>query len=144
MFDVLHELDERSAPDRDDARRRLLATVQELWGSDDIRAAELTVLDEVRGGLVHFASTLADTVPRIYRDLERAIAESYPPEDGAEPVTVPPLLGFGSWIGGDRDGNPFVTPRMTVAALELMRDQCLRLLEPGASSSPGGCRCRSG
>src|ERR1700722_14069630 len=137
VFDVLHELDERSAPDHEDARRRLEATVQELWGSDDIRAAELTVLDEVRGGLVHFASTLADTVPRIYRDLERAIAESYPEGDGAEPVTVPPLLGFGSWIGGDRDGNPFVTPRMTVLALELMREQCLRLLEAGLEQLAG-------
>ena len=74
-----------------------------------------------------FSSTLAETVPRIYRDLERAIAEAYPDEDGAEPVAVPPLLSFGSWIGGDRDGNPFVTPRMTVQALELMREQCLRL-----------------
>ena len=137
VFAVLHELDERSAPDQEDARRRLAATVQELWGSDDIRAAELTVLDEVRGGLVHFASTLADTVPRIYRDLERAIAESYPDDDGAEPVTVPPLLGFGSWIGGDRDGNPFVTPRMTVEALELMREQCLRLLESGCEQLAG-------
>ncbi|HEX3834949.1 MAG TPA: phosphoenolpyruvate carboxylase [Solirubrobacteraceae bacterium] len=130
VFDVLHGLDERKHPDRDDARRRLLATIQELWGSDDIRAAELTVLDEVRGGLIHFASTLADTVPRIYRDLELAIAEHYPPPDGEPPaVRVPPLLGFGSWIGGDRDGNPFVTPEMTVDALELMREQCLRLLE---------------
>jgi phosphoenolpyruvate carboxylase len=129
VFAVLHELDERAAPDREDARRRLLATVQELWGSDDIRAAELTVLDEVRGGLVLFSSTLAETVPRIYRDLERAIADAYPDDDGAEPIIVPPLLGFGSWIGGDRDGNPFVTPRVTVQALELMRDQCLRLLE---------------
>jgi phosphoenolpyruvate carboxylase len=132
VFDVLHGLDERKHPDRDDARRRLLATTQELWGSDDIRAAELTVLDEVRGGLIHFASTLADTVPRIYRDLELAIAEYYPPQDGQDgqiPVIVPPLLGFGSWIGGDRDGNPFVTPEVTVDALELMREQCLRLLE---------------
>jgi phosphoenolpyruvate carboxylase len=130
VFDVLHGLDERKHPDRDDARRRLLATIQELWGSDDIRAAELTVLDEVRGGLIHFASTLADTVPRIYRDLELAIAEHYPSDDGQRPaVRVPPLLGFGSWIGGDRDGNPFVTPAMTVDALELMREQCLRLLE---------------
>ncbi len=46
-----------------DARRRLLATVQELWGSDDLRAAELTVADEVRGGLIHFSSTLADADP---------------------------------------------------------------------------------
>jgi phosphoenolpyruvate carboxylase len=125
VFGVLRSLDDRTHPDREEARRRLLATVQELWGSDDIRAAELTVLDEVRGGLIHFASTLADTVPRIYRDLERAIDEHYP----AAAVEVPPLLGFGSWIGGDRDGNPFVTPSMTVDALELMREQCLRLLE---------------
>jgi len=129
VFAILHGLDERTHPDRDEARRRLLATIQELWGSDDIRAAELTVLDEVRGGLIHFASTLADTVPRIYRDLELAIAEHYPPADGRPSVPVPPLLGFGSWIGGDRDGNPFVTPTMTVDALELMREQCLRLLE---------------
>jgi phosphoenolpyruvate carboxylase len=128
VFSVLRELDERSYAPAADARRRLLATVQELWGSDDLRAAELTVADEVRGGLVHFASTLADTIPRIYRDLEEAVAEFYP-ETEDHPPAVPPLLSFGSWIGGDRDGNPFVTPETTVAALELMREQCLRLLE---------------
>jgi phosphoenolpyruvate carboxylase len=128
VFSVLRELDERSYAPAADARRRLLATVQELWGSDDLRAAELTVADEVRGGLVHFASTLADTIPRIYRDLEEAVAEFYP-ETEDHPPAVPPLLSFGSWIGGDRDGNPFVTPETTVATLELMREQCLRLLE---------------
>ncbi len=126
VFGVLHELDTRIHPDRADARRRLLATVQELWGSDDIRAAQRTVLDEVRAGLIHFASTLADVVPEVYRDLERAIAEHYP---DAGPLPVPPLLQFGSWIGGDRDGNPFVTPEMTIQALDLMRDQCLRLYD---------------
>ncbi|HTU97598.1 MAG TPA: phosphoenolpyruvate carboxylase [Solirubrobacteraceae bacterium] len=128
VFGVLRELDERTNAPAADARRRLLATVQELWGSDDLRAAELTVTDEVRGGLIHFSSTLADTVPRIYRDLEEAIAEFYP-ESAERPPAVPPLLSFGSWIGGDRDGNPFVTPETTVAALELMREQCLRLIE---------------
>ncbi|MFZ0043947.1 MAG: phosphoenolpyruvate carboxylase [Solirubrobacteraceae bacterium] len=129
VFGVLRELDERNHPDRHDARRRLLATVQELWGSDDIRAAELTVVAEVRGGLIHFASSLADTVPRIYRDLEQALTEFYPDAGEERGFEVPPLLGFGSWIGGDRDGNPFVTPQTTVEALELMREQCLRLLE---------------
>ena len=127
VFGVLRELDERSHAPADDARRRLLATVQELWGSDDLRAAELTVTDEVRGGLIHFSSTLADTIPRIYRDLEEAVVEFYPEADGR--ARVPPMLDFGSWIGGDRDGNPFVTPETTVAALELMREQCLRLIE---------------
>jgi phosphoenolpyruvate carboxylase len=129
VFGVLRELDERSHAPAADARRRLLATVQELWGSDDLRAAELTVTDEVRGGLIHFASSLADTVPRIYRDLEEAVAEFYPEVDGRPLPSVPPVLSFGSWIGGDRDGNPFVTPQATVAALELMREQCLRLIE---------------
>src|ERR1700744_5472078 len=128
VFGVLRELDERPHAPAADARRRLLATVQELWGSDDLRAAELTVSDEVRGGLIHFSSTLADTVPRIYRDLEEAVAEFYP-ETAANPPVVPPLLSFGSWIGGDRDGNPFVTPETTVAALELMREQRLRVIE---------------
>ena len=128
VFGVLRELDERSQTPAEDARRRLLATVQELWGSDDLRAAELTVSDEVRGGLIHFSSTLADAIPRIYRDLEEAVAEFYP-EASDRAATVPPLLSFGSWIGGDRDGNPFVTPETTVAALELMREQCLRLVE---------------
>ncbi|HEX3978592.1 MAG TPA: phosphoenolpyruvate carboxylase [Solirubrobacteraceae bacterium] len=128
VFGVLRELDERSHAPAADARRRLLATVQELWGSDDLRAAELTVADEVRGGLIHFSSTLADAIPRIYRDLEEAVAEFYP-ETADHPPVVPPLLSFGSWIGGDRDGNPFVTPETTVSALELMREQCLRLME---------------
>jgi phosphoenolpyruvate carboxylase len=129
VFGVLRELDEKTTAQPADARRRLLATVQELWGSDDLRAAELTVLDEVRGGLIHFSSTLADTVPRIYRDLEQAVAEFYPEADRDAALDVPPMLGFGSWIGGDRDGNPLVTPPTTVEALELMREQCLRLLE---------------
>jgi phosphoenolpyruvate carboxylase len=129
VFGVLRELDERGHVAAHDARRRLLATVQELWGSDDLRAAELTVADEVRGGLIHFASTLADTIPRIYRDLEEAIQEFYPDAGEVGVPGVPPMLGFGSWIGGDRDGNPFVTPKATLDALELMRDQCLRLME---------------
>ena len=123
VFTILRELDDRLHPDAADARRRLLATIQELWGSDDVRAVERTVLDEVRAGLIHFASTLADTVPRIYRDLELALAEQYPE---APARAIAPLLAFGSWIGGDRDGNPFVTPATTVRALELMREQCLR------------------
>jgi phosphoenolpyruvate carboxylase len=125
VFRILRELDQVTTADPDDARRRLAATVQELWGSDDLRAASISVEDEVRGGLIHFASTLADAVPRIYRDLEQALAESYPDQS----IAVPPVLGFGSWIGGDRDGNPFVTPATTVEALALMREQCLRLLE---------------
>ena len=125
VFRVLRDLDERPDTDADDARRRLHATVQELWGSDDLRAISLTVLDEVRGGLVYFTTTLAAEIPRLYRELEEAITELYPDAE----IRVPPLLGFGSWIGGDRDGNPYVTPATTIEALDLMREHCLRFLE---------------
>ncbi len=132
VFRVLRDLEELAHADEADARRRLLATVQELWGSDELRATSLTVLDEVRGGLIHFA-TLAETVPQIYRELEQAVAEFYP----GETVRVPPILNFGSWIGGDRDGNPFVTPATTLEALGLMREQCLRFQEGRMSMLAG-------
>jgi phosphoenolpyruvate carboxylase len=66
----------------------------------------------------------------VYRDLEAAITQAYP-EAG---ITVPPLLSFGSWMGGDRDGNPFVTPAMTAETLALMKSTCLRHLEDNVSS----------
>ncbi|HWC27951.1 MAG TPA: phosphoenolpyruvate carboxylase [Solirubrobacteraceae bacterium] len=124
IFTLLRELDERrpSLVEREQIRRRIAAAVQEMWGSDELRAVTTTVLDEVRAGLIYFTSTLAEVVPELHRDLEATIRAAYPECE----VDVPPLLTFGSWIGGDRDGNPNVTPAMTAAALELMRDACLR------------------
>ncbi|MBI2691188.1 MAG: phosphoenolpyruvate carboxylase [Solirubrobacterales bacterium] len=132
IFHLLRDLDEQPGLGGDDAdvRRRLAATVHELWGSDEIRAVFPTVLDEVRSGLAYFNSTLGDVIPMIYRDLEAAVTEVFPDADSeGGAAEVPRVLRMGSWIGGDRDGNPFVTPDVTVAALELMRDQCLHFLE---------------
>jgi phosphoenolpyruvate carboxylase len=125
VFDVLRELDEKPGTPIGDARRRLLPTVQALWSSDELRAVSLTVLDELRASLVWFLTTLPDVVPAVYRDLESALEESYP----GERIEVPRLLSFGSWIGGDRDGNPNVTPEVTAEALALMREQCVRFME---------------
>jgi phosphoenolpyruvate carboxylase len=124
IFALLRELDERRpTPGKlEQIRRRIAAAVQEMWGSDELRAVTTTVLDEVRAGLIYFSSTLADVVPEVYRDLESTVRATYPDHD----VRVPPLLSFGSWIGGDRDGNPNVTPRMTAAALQLMKESCLQ------------------
>lgn len=125
IFRELRALDEQLGRDLESAQERIRATVQELWGSDELRAISPTVLEEVRGGLVHFTSTLVDVVPRLYREIDRALRDAYP---GAQ-IDVPPLLRFGSWIGGDRDGNPFVTPETTEHTLDLLREQCLRFLE---------------
>ena len=126
VFRELRRLDDELGRDEHAARQRIRATVQELWGSDELRAVTLTVLDEVRGGLVAFAGTLAETIPVVYRELEQALAERFP--DGPA-ISVPPILRFGSWIGGDRDGNPFVTAETTAGTLELMREHCVRVLE---------------
>jgi phosphoenolpyruvate carboxylase len=124
IFALLRELDERRPGHgkQEQIRRQIAAAVQEMWGSDELRAVTTTVLDEVRAGLIYFSSTLAEVVPDVYRDLESTIRATYADFD----VRVPALLSFGSWIGGDRDGNPNVTPQMTAAALELMKDSCLR------------------
>ncbi|MEY2440664.1 MAG: phosphoenolpyruvate carboxylase [bacterium] len=127
IFAMLRSLDERLPVPGEQVEigRRIAAAVQELWGSDELRAVSPTVLDEVRAGLIYFTSTLARVVPAIYRDLDAAVRESYPDEE----VVVPPLLTFGSWMGGDRDGNPNVTPDLTASALGLMKEACLTHLE---------------
>ncbi len=107
IFAGIRELDERDVEvaELTRTRARLASAIQELWSSDEIRAVSPTHLDEVRAGLVYFHSTLFDVVPRLYRELEDAVADAYP---GAG-IVVPPLLSVGTWIGGDRDGNPNVT-----------------------------------
>ena len=127
IFSLLRSLDERRPVpgEREEVQRRIAAAVQELWATDELRAVSTTVLDEVKAGLIYFTSTLAIVVPALYRDLDAAVRESYPDDV----VVVPPLLTFGSWMGGDRDGNPNVTPDMTATALGVMKDACLTHLE---------------
>ena len=127
IFAVIRELDERHALPHEvtRARGRLASTIAELWSSNELRSVSPTVLDEVRGVLVYFASTLVEVIPLIYRDLEEALQDVYPGHD----ITVPPFLTFGSWIGGDRDGNPFVTPDVTEQALQAMRTAAISMLE---------------
>jgi phosphoenolpyruvate carboxylase len=127
ISDILRELDERVLlPDEAErARQRLAHTIEEVWYSEEVRATELTVLDEVRTSLVYLLSTFAEVIPRLYRDLEEAISTVYP----GSAIVVPPLLMPGTWIGGDRDGNPNVTPEVTSQALDLMRSAAIGLLD---------------
>ncbi len=107
-------------------RERLLADLRThitlLWLTNEMRASRPTVLDEVHHGLWYFSETLFDVVPEIYRSLERALAQAYP----GHSFRVPPFLRFGSWIGGDRDGNPHVTTAITAETFRLHRDLARR------------------
>ena len=127
VFAAIRDLDERPGTPSDEKRTRrvLAATIAELWSSNEVRAIRITVLDELQSILIHFRTTLFDVVPELYREIEDALEEYYP----GEAIPVPPFLNFGSWVGGDRDGNPFVTPAVTRETLEIMRDSCLGMLE---------------
>jgi len=135
VFSIIREMDEREAYPSDLARTdtRLRATIAELWSSNEVRAVKPTVLDEVRGGLIYFRSTLLDVVPAIYRDFEDAVAIHYPDEE----IAIPSLLTFGSWIGGDRDGNPNVTPAVTKETLSIMQEMAVRHLDEKLSDLAG-------
>ncbi|MGC4105544.1 MAG: phosphoenolpyruvate carboxylase [Thermomicrobiales bacterium] len=127
IFATIRDLDERRALpwEVQRSRARLASTIEGLWTSNELQITKPTVLDEVRAVLVYFGSTFATVIPAIYRDLEEAVAEAYP----GDRITIPPFLTFGSWIGGDRDGNPFVTPDVTIEALRIMRAAAIGLLD---------------
>jgi len=86
-----------------------------LWRTNEIRESRPQVSDEIKNGLYYFNESLFSAVPVVYRNLEDKIREQYP----AAQITVPSFLRFGSWIGGDRDGNPNVKPETTELALRL-------------------------
>ena len=110
-------------PDRvaiiDDIRRQIMS----IWLTDEIRLFEFSVLDEVTNGLHYFREILFDTVPDVYHELERQLKQYYPDDR----FTIPAFLRFGSWIGGDRDGNPFVTPDITYETLRRHKELALQL-----------------
>ena len=104
--------------EEEDIIRQLEADIQILWKTDEVRANRPQVRDEIRNGLFYFQESLFDAVPRLYRGLEKGIRRVYG-AGNSNPIRVPSFLRFGSWIGGDRDGNPFVTPDTTVLAVRL-------------------------
>ncbi len=105
--------------EREDITRDLKRQVQVLWKTDSVRMHKPTVEDEIRNCLYYFRESLFDAVPETYRYMEKAVSRVYGGADETR-ITIPGgLIRFGSWIGGDRDGNPFVKPATTVYALRL-------------------------
>ena len=147
---LLERLDDlRLTPDEDrDVRRRLREEITILWRTAGLRSVVPSPLDEVRAALVFFDETLFTVVPRLYRALDAALdrlagettrrdrrgdrgALLDPPagdtgRTGARPPRVPAFLRWGSWIGGDRDGNPSVTAEVTAQTLRICSDHVLR------------------
>jgi len=96
-----------------------------LWQTDETRDRQPTVMHEVGNGLYFFENTLFDLIPRIYDELERALKLYYPNDT----FNIPIFLRYGSWIGGDRDGNPFVTVEVTEQTLRAHKALSLELYQ---------------
>jgi len=103
----------------EEALRRLILT---LWQTRILRPVRLAVKDEIENGLAYYHYTFLRQVPRLHAELEEQVA-AY---SGVERITLRPAIRIGNWIGGDRDGNPYVTDEVTLHA---MRRQSITALD---------------
>jgi phosphoenolpyruvate carboxylase len=109
---------EEEARTEQDLRRAILI----LWQTSILRQHRLKVIDEVVNGLSYYDYSFLRELPRFYADLEDDLATSDPTWNGIE---LPSFFRMGSWIGGDRDGNPFVTADVLHQALQLQSKRAL-------------------
>ncbi|HVN98693.1 MAG TPA: phosphoenolpyruvate carboxylase [Steroidobacteraceae bacterium] len=132
IYRRLYDLESPRWTDRE--REELVAAlgseIELLWLTGELRLDKPTVAQEVAWGRYFFDENLFDVVPQLLSSFEREFRAHFP----AESLEAPPFFQFGSWIGGDRDGNPYVTSAVTCGALWDMRLACLqryrlRLLE---------------
>jgi phosphoenolpyruvate carboxylase len=131
VFKIIDQLtDPRlSQFERDDLVDTLQLQIETLWLTNEVRGSKPSVADEIKMGLHYFQRSLFDAVKIDYRHLERAeraVTRVYGEDEYGNPVVeVPSFIEFGSWIGGDRDGNPYVTPDTTRMALLMQAEEIL-------------------
>ncbi len=107
----------------DQVQEAILAEITALWQSDEVRRRKPLVADEIAMGLDHYPHALLPPVPQLYREVAAAFQQVYKQQISIDQLPI--LVRFGSWVGGDRDGNPFVTPEATGIALQSSRELIL-------------------
>ncbi len=125
MSEFLEKLDRIPVPDEELAalEEALTAEITALWQTDEVRSRQPEVTDEIRMGLDYYDVSIFETLPGLYEEVAGALKSEY--GLSLELGELPLLLAFGSWIGGDRDGNPFVTPEVTRQAIFAARTRLL-------------------
>jgi len=126
---IAHELERLdrlplTAQEAEECEEEIRTEVTSLWQTDEVRLAKPTVDDEIRMGLRYFRLSLFQSLPKIYGEIVESFREVY--EMDLDESAVPNIIHFGTWIGGDRDGNPLVKPQSTRGALEMARALILR------------------
>ncbi|UBQ03901.1 phosphoenolpyruvate carboxylase [Curtobacterium sp. TXMA1] len=123
ITDLIDERDRsRNATARAENERRLLEEITTLLRTSPLRTTRPTPLDEVRTAMSVFDQTLFEIVPQVYRLLDDRLLGD---DAGRVPVTAPAFVRFGTWIGGDRDGNPHVTAAVTKQAADIAAEHIL-------------------
>jgi len=114
-----------TAADAEACENAIAAEIAALWQTDEVRQSEPTVNDEIRMGLRYFRLSLFEALPGIYAEIAESLRHVY--QISLEQASLPDVIAFGSWIGGDRDGNPKVKPESTRDAMQLARELILRV-----------------
>jgi phosphoenolpyruvate carboxylase len=104
------------------AEETLAEEITVLWQTDELRVERPAVEDEIKRTLLFFERPLISSTLDVYQDLENELARQFPENS----FSLGRLLEFGSWVGGDQDGNPFVRPETLNTALSLHRDLALK------------------
>jgi phosphoenolpyruvate carboxylase len=113
-----------TSAEAEDCENAIRAEITALWQTDEVRQVKPSVNDEIRMGLRYFRLSLFEALPKLYDEVAESFREVY--RMPMEEVDLPDLVRFGSWIGGDRDGNPVVKPECTRQALQLARKLIVR------------------
>ena len=125
IADATESRGDRRRSDADRARidRRVDELIEAIWQTDEIRSEKPDPFDEARFVLYYLGQTIEESIPVLLDDIDAAMTSIGSSLDAAH---VP--IRFGSWVGGDRDGNPYVTPEITESVLTLQRHKALDIL----------------
>ena len=128
LWNLVRRLDDQTLlpHQREGLENSLLNQIQILWKTDEVRVYKPEVAHEINNGIYYFRETLFQAVPQLYRNVERAVSMVYGEEWNTTTDPLPAFIRFGSWIGGDRDGNPFVTHDVTKLAVRMHSREILR------------------
>lgn len=116
------ELNYHTKNELEDIKEKIKAEITILWQTNEIRFYKISVEDEIINGLFFFKKVFYEILPGFYDDLRNAFRN-----DLNYNSSIPPLLKFGSWIGGDRDGHPYVTENVTKNAFKIYRKEIINL-----------------
>lgn len=147
----VREAEPQGGPSEQRTHRHMLEEIDTLWRTAPIRREKPSPLDEVRTVMAVFDDTLFTTIPEVYRRIDDALQGKA--GGGAKPA-VKPFVRVGSWVGGDRDGNPFVTAKISRKAAKIANEHVLfgleratqrvgRGLTLGGESTPAGSELRA-